>query len=203
MAASFCSALGGVAAFSSRLELRSTRLEQPRPALAPAVAESASASATPAALFKDAGGYVGVIVARESVELAAKDDGRLIDIYVGLGERIERGGLVASIDKGALRGELAGYPYAYQQLQVSSVGNEVVGPNEVRRYLPPELADAIHITEPAVLVQASLPSSTFIVDGYPFHYYEGMQGMAEVRVKEERLLVTIVPALRMLFSHEP
>ena len=55
-----------------------------------------------------------------------------------------------------LRLEVQGYRYAYQQLTVDSVGDEVVGPAEARRYLGDEIADAVQFTGPVVKVEAHL-----------------------------------------------
>ena len=60
-----------------------------------------------------------------------------------------------------MRLELAGYRYAYRDVAIQSVGDEIVGPAEVRQYLGQEIADAVPVTGPAVLVKAQLPSNTF------------------------------------------
>ena len=56
-----------------------------------------------------------------------------------------------------LRLEIQGYRYAYQHLTVDSVGDEVVGPAEARRYLGDEIADAVQFAGPVVRVEAHLP----------------------------------------------
>jgi membrane fusion protein (multidrug efflux system) len=99
-----------------------------------------------------------------------------------------------------VRLELAGFKYVYQNLKIESVGNEVVGPAEMRRFLGQELADTVAVTEPVVLVMARLPQSTFLADGRTFAYYEGMQGNADARVRAESVLVTLFPALKALFN---
>lgn len=97
-----------------------------------------------------------------------------------------------------LRLELTGYRCQYSDLVVTSVGDEVVGPTEVRRALTSQLGDAVQLSGPIVLVEAKLPAPTFVVDGNQVRFFEGMQGTADVVVRSESLLVTLVPALKVL-----
>ena len=97
-----------------------------------------------------------------------------------------------------LRLELQGYPYSYQHLSVRAVGDEVVGPEEARRYLGPALADASPIEGPVVLVTADLPSPTFEADGARYRFHDGMWGRAEVRVRSQTILQALVPGLKAL-----
>lgn len=99
-----------------------------------------------------------------------------------------------------LRLELQGYPYLYQHLTVTAVGEEVIGPTEARRYLGEEIGDAVPVTGAVVLVSARLPSLAFEFQGEDRRYHDGMWGRAEVRVRSERVLVALVPALRALFE---
>ncbi len=99
-----------------------------------------------------------------------------------------------------LRLELQGYPYLYQQLTVEEVGDEVVGPAEAKRYLGEDIADAVPLEGPVVLVTARLPSLTFEFERRQRRYHDGMWAQAEVRVRSERILVALVPALRALFE---
>jgi membrane fusion protein (multidrug efflux system) len=100
----------------------------------------------------------------------------------------------------SLRLELDGYRYAYRDVVVDAVGDEIIGPAELRRYLGPELADTIQVNGPTLLVRAHLPTSTFAANGQTYHYYDGMPARAEVRVRAESLLVTLVPGLKALFE---
>jgi len=97
-----------------------------------------------------------------------------------------------------LRLELQGYPYSYQHLAIRAVGDEVVGPEEARRYLGPALADASPIEGPVVLVTADLPSPTFEADGERYRFHDGMWGRAEVRVRSQTILQALVPGLKAL-----
>ena len=99
-----------------------------------------------------------------------------------------------------LRLELTGYRYAYQELIVETVGEEVVGPGEARRFLGDEVADAVQLTGPVVRVSARLTGNTFEADGKVRRFHDGMWGRAEVRVRSERVLVALVPALKALFE---
>lgn len=97
-----------------------------------------------------------------------------------------------------MRLELTGYKYAYQDLTVDTVADEVIGPAEVSRYLGPTISDAITLTGPVVLVRARLPTATFHVDEDEYRYHDGMQGIAEVRVRTRTILQHLFPELRRL-----
>jgi biotin carboxyl carrier protein len=99
-----------------------------------------------------------------------------------------------------LRLRLTGYERIYRDLTIESVGAEVIGPAEVRRFLGPEIADAVVISGPVVVVAAHLPSGTFAEGGDALAYHDGMPGMVEVRVRSEPFLVALLPALRPLFT---
>jgi membrane fusion protein (multidrug efflux system) len=97
-----------------------------------------------------------------------------------------------------LRLTLDGFPQAPQQLVVESVGDEVIGREEVHRYLGSRIsADALP-PGPLVVVRASLPSSTFESDGRGYFFHEGMLAMSEVRTDSEPLLLVLVPGLKAL-----
>ena len=97
-----------------------------------------------------------------------------------------------------LRLELDGYRYQYRALTIDQVGEEVVGPAEVKRYLGPDIGDAVAVSGPVVLVQAHLPSATFTMDGRALRYHDGMSGRADARVRSERIVLALVPGLRAL-----
>src|SRR5262249_17427243 len=89
----------------------------------------------------------------------------------------------------SMRFEVTGYRYAYQETVIRSVGAQIIGPNEVKRYLGQEIGDTVTVTGPVVLVEATPASSTFTVDGNAFDFYHGMSGVAEARVRTESILV--------------
>src|SRR5947208_8911391 len=61
----------------------------PKPAAKPA-----PASAPP----EERKGWLGVVVARESVDVTADSQGRLQAVYVSIGDRVKRGDRIASVD---------------------------------------------------------------------------------------------------------
>jgi multidrug efflux pump subunit AcrA (membrane-fusion protein) len=97
-----------------------------------------------------------------------------------------------------LRFELEGYPQVARPLTVEEVADEVVGPQEVRRYLGQELGDTVPVSGSLVLVRARLPERTFDFEGERYRFYEGIPGRADVRVRRMRLLEMIFPGLREL-----
>lgn len=99
-----------------------------------------------------------------------------------------------------LRLELRGYPYAYQTVPIETVGDEVVGPAEVRRYLGPVTGDTFEPRGPMVLVEAHLPERSFTVQGRRLSYHEGMQAQAEVAVRAEGILITLIPGLKSILK---
>lgn len=100
----------------------------------------------------------------------------------------------------SIRFEIEGYRYAYQEMAIKSVGDQIIGPSEVKRYLGQEIQDTVTVTGPVVLVEATPPSMTFTVDGEIFNFYHGMSGMAEARVRTEPIPFAIFPGLRVLFG---
>jgi membrane fusion protein (multidrug efflux system) len=97
-----------------------------------------------------------------------------------------------------LRFELEGYPQVARALTVEEVADEVVGPQEVRRYLGQELGDAVTVQGSLVLVRARLPERTFDFEGERYLYYDGIPGRADVRVRRMRLIEMIFPGLKAL-----
>jgi multidrug efflux pump subunit AcrA (membrane-fusion protein) len=95
----------------------------------------------------------------------------------------------------ALRLRLKGFDRGTELMTIDSVGDEVVGPAEARRYLGPDVADAVTVNGPVVLVKAHLAAPTFVSDGKRFNFYDGMTGDGEVRVRARRVLIALVPGL--------
>jgi membrane fusion protein (multidrug efflux system) len=155
----------------------------------------------------------------ESREIRATVAGYVSDVRVRLGQRVNSGDvLLAVAPKDAkvslvamvpadyrpmlksglkMRFELNGFRYEYADLNVDEVAAEAVGPSEVQRFLGNERADAVILDPGAkVLVSATLPSATFTSEGQPYGYFDGLTGNAEVCVRSEPLLVTLVPFFR-------
>ncbi len=97
-----------------------------------------------------------------------------------------------------LRLELAGYDRTFRELEVGSIGDEVIGPKEAQRFLGPDLADAVTPAGPVVLLQAPLRARTFSAQGRTYSYHDGMLGVARVRVRSEPILFKLVPGLKEL-----
>lgn len=153
-------------------------------------------------------------------ELRAPADGEVADVRVVSGQLVQAGqpvlavlvrrelpSVVALLPGSALpqlrpgmklRLELPGHPYVYRWLTLDSVAGEVIGPAEARRLLGPVAGDAVPLEGALAVVTAPLPSSTFEVAGESYAYRDGMPSRAEVRVKSERLLFALLPALRSL-----
>lgn len=101
----------------------------------------------------------------------------------------------------SMRLELDGYRYAYQQLTIESVEEQLSSTDDVRRILGPAAAAVLPVPSgPIALVYARLPASTFVVDNTAYRYYDGMQGGVEIRVRSERIIFTLVPGLRTLIQ---
>jgi membrane fusion protein (multidrug efflux system) len=97
----------------------------------------------------------------------------------------------------SMRFELDGFKYEYSDVVVDDVSAEAVGTQEVMRFLGQERADAVHLDSGGkVFVSGRMPASTFESEGEPYTYFDGLTGTAEVRVRREPLLVTLIPALR-------
>lgn len=101
-----------------------------------------------------------------------------------------------------LRVELNGFKHEYQTFTIESVGDQIIGPSEVRRYLGADSGDAVELSGPMVLVRARIDTSTFSIKGKTFDYYDGMLAQADARVNEERILVTLIPGLKGALGHE-
>ncbi|ATB37199.1 hemolysin D [Cystobacter fuscus] len=101
-----------------------------------------------------------------------------------------------------LRVELNGFSHEYQTFTIQSVGDQIVGPNEVRRYLGADSGDALSLSGPLVVVRAEAPASTFRIKGRTFNYFDGMLAQADARVSTERILVTLIPGLKGALGHE-
>lgn len=99
-----------------------------------------------------------------------------------------------------MRLEIEGYPYAYVMTTIETLSDEVVSPAEARRFLRQPIAGVVTTTIPVILVEARLPNRTFSVDGRHLRFYDGMRAHAEVAVRTESILLTLVPGLRALWG---
>jgi membrane fusion protein (multidrug efflux system) len=101
-----------------------------------------------------------------------------------------------------LRVELNGFTHEYQTFTIESVGDQILGPNEVRRFLGADSGDAVPLSGPMVVVRAKIPSPTFTSKGKTFNYFDGMMARADARVRTERILVTLIPGLKGALGNE-
>ncbi|MBX7084203.1 MAG: HlyD family efflux transporter periplasmic adaptor subunit [Nannocystaceae bacterium] len=161
------------------------------------------------------------VAALETRVIRAPHDGVVTDIAVTPGQHVAGGDAVlAVVDRNApglelvaflpggdrpqlqpgmaLRLELGGFDYAWQDLAVGTISEGVVGAEEARRILGPQHADTLPLGGSVVMVRATLPSTTFESDGETYPYHDGMGGTAEVRLRDETLLELLVPALKEL-----
>ena len=97
-----------------------------------------------------------------------------------------------------LRVELVGYSYAYQTVRVVDVSQQVIGPAEARRFLGPDVSDSVLVEGPVTLVQGEIEGTSFTVDGRELGFHDGMPAMAEVPVRQVRLVVLLAPWLRSI-----
>lgn len=98
----------------------------------------------------------------------------------------------------ALRVELSGYRYAYQDLTIDKVSDEIIGPGEARRYLGKRIGDGVVLGGPVVVVEAKIPAGVFEAQGTLYRYHDGLQGVAEVRTRSRRIIVALIPQLEEL-----
>lgn len=101
-----------------------------------------------------------------------------------------------------VRVELSGFRYNYRELVIESVGEQVIGPGELTRYLGPDLAGAVKVEGPLVVVRARIPSRTFVSEGQVLGYFDGMPAQVEVAVRAEPIFVALIPGLKVLFPHD-
>ncbi len=99
-----------------------------------------------------------------------------------------------------LRVELNGFSYAYQRLTIDSVAEDVIGPNEARKFLRQEVSDALVLQGPVVIVKARLQSRNFTSGDKLYSFHEGLQGTAEALVRSERLILTLLPSLKRVWG---
>lgn len=158
----------------------------------------------------------------EQLTIRAPEAGTIGDVRIHPGQRLSPGDIVVTLS-GTNRSctimamlpahyrpqlepgmkmsfEVTGYRFAYQEMTITSVSAEIIGPTEVKRHVGPEIGDTFVVTGPVVLVEAVPSSPTFEVGGQAFPYFHGMNGIAEARVRTERIVVTLIPGLRYLLE---
>ena len=173
----------------------------------------------------------GLYAARDLAEsrlsgrlMRARSGGVVSDLRVHPGERVNPGDLIASIVEPnatysliavlpghyrpvlrpgmTLRFELDGFQYAYCDVTIGRVSDDVVGPAESKRYLGADAADTFTADGPLVLVHANLAAESFRSGDRRLSYFDGLHGRAEVAVRSEPLLLALMPSLKGLYRHE-
>lgn len=156
----------------------------------------------------------------EAWTVRAPEAGVVTDVRIRRGQHLEQGDVVVAIARedapasvtalvpgsyrpmlaegGVLRLELQGFSHAYQELEITEVGEELIGPQEVQRYLGPGLSESLTVQGAVVMVRAHPPSRYFQAGGHRFEYFDGMLGTADIRVRAEPILLLLVPGLRAL-----
>ena len=158
-------------------------------------------------------------------DVRAPRAGVVADVRVRAGQQVVPGQVIASLSTGAdvgaaprvavllpgkvrpqletglpIRLELDGFRYAYQRLEIESVSDEVLGPEEARRLLGSGVGEGAQISGPVVFAWARLPDTGFVVDGRQYAFYDGMWGTAEVSLRSEPLATALIPGLRVLLG---
>jgi biotin carboxyl carrier protein len=146
-------------------------------------------------------GVVGDVLARPGQPVAPGD---VVATLVDADSELEVVALMPGRDRPqlqpgmVLRLELTGYKYAYQDATIESVATEVVGPTEARRYLGAQVADTVPLAGSVVVVRARLAAKVFAADDETYRYHDGMGGLAQVKVRSERLIFTLIPGLKRI-----
>jgi multidrug efflux pump subunit AcrA (membrane-fusion protein) len=151
--------------------------------------------------------------------IRAPSDGFIHDIRVRAGESVETGAPVGSLVQvreyevvalipgrygpllqpgQVLNLRLAGFSDTKISVEIHRIGDAVVGPTEARRYIGADIGDAVAVSQPVILVHATLPKATFEADERQHPYYSGLVGTAEIRVGDERILFSLLPWTKTL-----
>jgi membrane fusion protein (multidrug efflux system) len=92
-----------------------------------------------------------------------------------------------------MRLRIAGYAYAYVTTSIDSVGGQVIGPSEARRFLGAELGDTLALNGPVVVVRGKLKGDRFVAWEQEYRLHDGMRASAEIEVRRARLLRRVIP----------
>ncbi len=91
---------------------------------------------------------------------------------------------------------LDGYPYSIQYLSIDKIGEEIIGPAEVRQFLGNIISDGLDIEGANFIVEAMLDNAKFNSEGEDYTYHHGMLGIGEVKISSEPILITLFPSLK-------
>ena len=158
----------------------------------------------------------------DQLSIRAPNDGVIGDVRIRAGQHLQAGEVIVTLDQNgrqcsilamlpaqykpqlepgmSVRFEVAGYRYAYQEMTVSSVSAQIIGPTEVRRFLGQEIQDTLKVEGPVILLEATPSAPAFVVDGQSFDFYHGMNGTMEARIRSESIVFAVFPALRTILG---
>jgi membrane fusion protein (multidrug efflux system) len=94
-----------------------------------------------------------------------------------------------------LRLHVDGFERTVIELEIERIDEQVLGPAEAVRALGVELAGAVDVSGPIVLVHARVPDTSFRSRGVAYRLHHGMPTRAEVAVAKEPLLYAWMPGL--------
>ncbi|HET6585535.1 MAG TPA: HlyD family efflux transporter periplasmic adaptor subunit [Nannocystaceae bacterium] len=159
----------------------------------------------------------------EAASIRAPAAGRIGDVRIEIGRAVEAGQIVMTLTgregqptivRALVPGrhrpavelgqpftlDLDGFSSATQKLSVTAVSDEVVGVAEMRRVVGPQLADALAIQGPVVVVEARLHGPTIESDGRSWTIREGMVGRADIAVRTKPIVYLLFPGLERLLN---
>lgn len=153
----------------------------------------------------------------ENRSIRAPRDGVVTDLRVSEGQRLELGDRIATVvapdalptlvaflpghDRPRLRPgmtiqfKLPGFEKTNEKAVITSVGREVIGAAEAKRYSGQQIADALAVKGSLVLVRARLDRRTYTARDKTYAFADGQIARAEVAVRTRRVLAALVPAL--------
>jgi hypothetical protein len=88
-----------------------------------------------------------------------------------------------------------GFERTSLELMIDQVDEQVLGPPEAVRALGSELAGALEVRGPVVLVHARVSTGSFESAGVQYRLHHGMPARAEVAVQRKPLLYAWLPGL--------
>jgi multidrug efflux pump subunit AcrA (membrane-fusion protein) len=152
--------------------------------------------------------------------IRAPYDGRIKDLRVRKGQRVDQGTAVAAIvkkdvpealsviaflpgsDRPRLRAHqqirlsLPGYRGVHFTMEVRAISSEVLGAKEASsRYFGDRIGDSLGAQGSVVVVEGRLATASFEAEGQTFELHDGMIGRAEVQLDSKSVLATILPGI--------
>jgi membrane fusion protein (multidrug efflux system) len=147
--------------------------------------------------------------------IRASGDGVVYDVGVQVGRTLNSGDRVALLARSGtefemvglmpgryapllhvgqlVRVRLTGYSHAFIDVHLTEVGSCVVGPRQALALLGPDTGDIAMPTQPVIVVYATVPGTSFESDGMRHNYVPGMEGAAQARIANKRLLFSLIP----------